>query len=435
MNILQAVISSISDFILLNVQINVLIVTSNKNYSKARYIFCAMVAVITGFMLELFFPNVNIHSVLIFVLIYSLRLPLLALFAVKLISIKNVLIVMIIQFLCSVLHSAIIAVIPDVCWDKFPYVNLVFLVIIPLCMLITAITIKKMIKNSDKLISETMLSIPTHNYIYMLVAIIIENGLIEVLGYKTEKIESQMEIAKLLSLLLIICITILIVSLAVNVVYQKYYNSLNHTLSKQVEMQLHHYEKREELNSEIRSFRHDFNNHIKCLESLIKNKRYTEAENYLEKLNNLMPTGEFLFRTGNYIADAILTEAQENSRADDIIIEFNGYIPQEIDNVDLCIILSNAINNSTEACCPMAGTKVVSVYGNYQQKIFVLIIKNPTSLDGFAKDVFPESSKSDKLSHGFGFSNMQHIVNKYNGIMHTLVEDGYFTLSITLNIS
>lgn len=88
----------------------------------------------------------------------------------------------------------------------------------------------------------------------------------------------------------------------------------------------------------------------------------------------------------------------------------------------------------SQACRALSGSKVISVYGNYQQGIFVLIIKNPTVLERCEKDFFPETSKSDKSSHGFGFSNMQYIVNKYDGSMHTLLENGVFTLSITLKL-
>ena len=135
----------------------------------------------------------------------------------------------------------------------------------------------------------------------------------------------------------------------------------------------------------------------------------------------MMPFGGFLFRTGNYISDAILTEARENSAPENILIDFEGCIPRDIDSADLCVVLSNALRNAVEACRALSGTKNISVYGNYQQGIF-------------EKDFFPKTSKPDKLSHGFGFSNMQHIVNKYNGTMHTLLEDGFFTLSITLKL-
>ncbi len=254
------------------------------------------------------------------------------------------------------------------------------------------------------------------------------------LSYDTDKFELQIRTVKILSLLLIICVTVLIISLAANVLYQKYYAGLNKILKEQVNSQLSHYEKREKINSEIQSFRHDFNNHIKCLESMMTAHKYDDAKAYIERISGMMPFGEFLFRTGNYISDAILTEAQENSAAANITIDFKGCIPQNIDSADLCIILSNSIRNAVEACSVLPENRNISVYGNCRQGIFVLIIKNPTVLVSCEKDFFPKTTKSDKESHGFGFSNMQYVVNKYEGTMHTAIENGFFILSITMKL-
>ena len=268
----------------------------------------------------------------------------------------------------------------------------------------------------------------------MFIAVFLESGLIEILNFNTEKIEIQLTAAKFLSLLLIIIIAALIVSLTVNVIYQKYYNNLNQLLKEQVKLQIQHYEKQETLNAEIRGFRHDFNNHVKCLKSLMNSERYTEAQSYLDKLTGSMPNYSFLYRTGNYIADAILTEGQETSSTDNITINFNGYIPPNIDSTDLCIILSNSINNAIEACQAISGNKVITVYSNVQQGILVLIIKNPTLYSYTAEDIFPETSKDDKVSHGFGLANMQKVVEQYEGTMHTKIENGFFTISFTLKL-
>lgn len=301
-------------------------------------------------------------------------------------------------------------------------------------MLIPSIILKRKSEYRNKIINEAVSDIPVHICILIFIALFLEDGLIEVLCYSTTKIELQIRTVKVLSLLLIICVTVLIISLTVNVLYQKYYVRLNNILEQQISSQLLHYEKREKINSEIRSFRHDFNSHVRCLESLMSARKFDEATAYLEKISGIMPSGEFLFRTGNFISDAILTEAQENSAPDNITISFKGCIPQNVDSTDLCIILSNALKNATEACRDLSGSKTVSVYGNYQQEVLVLIIKNPTTLEGYAKDVFPKASKSDKLSHGFGLSNIRHTVKKYDGTIHTLIEDGFFTLSVTLKL-
>lgn len=434
MNILLAVFSAVSDIIVLCVQILILSIITEKQCTKISFATVITAAAITGFISDLFFYSWGEDSAFSLLIFDCLRLCLLALFALKSFGLKDIMILMIIQYLCSILNAAITALFPPKILSGNPYINYISMIMVPAFMLIIAIYFKTKIKYRTKVVSGAASSIPVHTYICIFIAVFLEGGLIEVLCYDTQKIELQIRAVKILSLLLIICVTVLIVSLTVNVLYQKYYAGLNKILREQVNSQLLHYEKREKINAEIQSFRHDFNNHIKCLESMMASQKYDEAMSYLERISGMMPFGEFLFRTGNYISDAILTEIQENSVSENITIGFKGCIPQNIDSADLCIILSNAMRNAAEACHPLSGGKNISVYGNYQQGIFILIIKNPTMLEGNEKDFFPKTSKSDNLSHGFGFSNIQYVVNKYEGTMHTLLEDGFFTLSITLKL-
>lgn len=434
MNILSAVISSISDVILLSTQIIVLCIVSNKNCTKVRYTISVIIAATSGFLSEVYFHTLRTSCSFLLLLIYCFRLSILALYAVKSLNVKYGLIVMIIQFIGSTINSAVIALIPNNYLIEFPYINYILVIAIPLCMYISALIIRNKATNKSQIISSIVLSIPTHNYILMFIAIFIESGQIEILSYHTENVEAQIKAAKILSLLVILCITVLIVSLAVNVICQKYYNNLSQILREQVKLQLQNYKKREKLNTEIRSFRHDFNNHVKCLESLMNAQRYSEAQNYLEKLTGLMPNCEFLYRTGNYIADAILTEGQEASSADNVTINFSGYIPPSIDSTDLCTILSNSLNNAIEACQAISGEKNITVYSNVQQGILVLIVKNPTLYKGKAEDIFLETTKDDKISHGFGLANMQRVVEQYDGTMHTMIGNGFFTISFTLKL-
>lgn len=434
MNTLLAVTSAASDAILLCAEILILSVIADKQCLKVRFAVIVASAAITGFISELLFGIENENSSFALLVFDCIRLCLFALLALKSFALKDILALMTIQFFCSILNSAVKALLPQDIISEVYYINYITMIAIPAGMLILAICFKRKTINRTKIISGAASSIPVHTYICIFIAVFLEGGLIEGLSRSTAKFELQIRSVKILSLLLIICVTVLIISLAVNVLYQKYYAGLNEILSEQVNSQLAHYEQREKINLEIQSFRHDFNNHIKCLGSMMSAHKYDDAREYLESISGMMPFGGFLFRTGNYISDAILTEAGENSAPENISIDFEGCIPRDIDSADLCILLSNAVRNAVEACRALSGTKNISVYGNYQQGIFVLIIKNPTVLESCEKDFFPKTSKPDKLSHGFGFSNMQHIVNKYNGTMHTLLEDGFFTLSITLKL-
>ena len=434
MRVLIATTYTISDIIILCIQIIALNIFTGKKTKPKRFVAAVILATATGMLTRLYFYDYKENITIPLLVMECLRLCILALFSVKSLSLKDTLIAMNVQFLCSMINSAVISLIHDSNLNKYSYINSLLMLLIPLIILISFLIIQRKTHKKQKIISEAALNIPAHNYIFMFIAVFLESGLIEILNFNTEKVKAQLIAAKFLSLLLVIFIAALIISLTVNVIYQKYYNNLNQLLKEQVKLQIQHYEKQESLNTEIRGFRHDCNNHVKCLKSLMNSERYTEAQRYLDKLTGSMPSDSFLYRTGNYIADAILTEGQETSSDYNITIKFKGYISPNIDSTDLCIILSNSINNAIEACQAVSGDKLITVYSNVQQGILVLIIKNPTLYDDTAEDIFPETSKDDKVSHGFGLANMQKVVEQYEGTMHTKIENGFFIISFALKL-
>lgn len=219
----------------------------------------------------------------------------------------------------------------------------------------------------------------------------------------------------------------------INTISKKYYSSINELLEKQVKIQLNNYEQREKFNTELRAFRHDYNNHISCLKAMLGDNRNEDASQYLGQLTASFPSNGYIYNTGNYIADAILTDKQEAAAGDGITISFDGVISDNISHTDLCIIISNSVDNAIEATRRCNGDKRITIFGGYQQGYFILIIKNPavhTSSDSFG---FLKTTKDDNINHGFGLANIKYAIKKYDGNLKTSFDGGTFTLSIVFN--
>lgn len=429
--IIPLIISVASDTILLLGQIIVLSIITGKFPSKIKIIAAVIITVVTSVLTELFFYQSPTVIQYILVFINSCKGCLLTLLIFKSFSVRNTMLLIIVQFSCSAINSGIYAVITGgikiSCECFYP----ALLLTVRVGFLLILLMIKRKLKKTA--VNAAVSTIPTHIYVLILTGIFIGNGLIEGLSYQTSKYEIKIRSAQILSLLLVLCVSVLIVSLIVNAAYKGYYGALNKFLEDQVKLQLCHYEKLEKINMEIRRFRHDYANHMNCLGAMLKAKRYTEATDYIENISGKLPSGEFLFKTGNYIADAILTDKQEKAAVQNISIKFDGCITDKINNTDLCIILSNALDNSIEACTKIDGEKEISVYGNFQQGYFVLIIKNPAKNTLTVNGELPATSKDDKDYHGFGLSNIRFVVNKYNGTMRISSENNFFILSLTFN--
>ncbi len=433
MELISAAILSISDAILLISQIAALSLIAG-NYPSPRKIIAAIATVLTlSFCSELLINSeVTSVSQYIILLINNFSGCILSMYLMKSFTIRNTLLLMILQIIGPTINSSIYFIIPTNIRDSIPLFYSVMLLAVRIIILIVIFLLKKQTRKFRQ--NNIMISIPISVYALVLISILIENGLVELINYDTSKTDLKLQTVQLFLTLLIICISATILSLIVNVIYKNYYGAISDMLEKQVNIQLDHYTKMEKMNSEIRKFKHDYNNHICCISGLLRAQKYDEIKDYIEAISGQMPSGEFMFRTGNYIADAILSDKQEQAATNSITIKFDGHIPPDINNTDLCIILSNALDNSIEACREVKGNKVIFVYGNFQQGYFTLVVKNPT-INAIPENNLPSTTKSDKLHHGFGLSNIEGVVNKYDGKMQLSCVDGVFTLSIALNNS
>lgn len=309
--------------------------------------------------------------------------------------------------------------------NKKQLLNVVILLFVRLSMMIFILIMnKKADYYSTQAINRL---IPVHIYTLIFFSLFLLSGLIQTTNFITDNISVKLQLLKILAVMIVICWGAIIISLIFNVISKEYQSDINAILKQQVDSQIYHYNQLEKINTEIRGFKHDYINHMKCIRSMLSNNEINDLQDYLTDLSSSFPTSSFIYETGNYIADAILTEKQVNS-PDDISIKFDGVIPTNIDNTDLCIILSNALDNAIEACYSCDNDKTINVYSGYKHGYFILKIKNPTVNN--ITDGKISTTKADKINHGFGLVNIKRAVHKYNGHVSTSCENNVFTLNI-----
>lgn len=112
MNILSSAVYAVSDTIILCVQILFLSVAAEKHCSKIRFVTVALAAAIMGFIFELLFYGFGEGSTFMLLIFNFPRLCLLTLIALKLLCLKDIIILMIIQFMCAILSSAVTVLFP-----------------------------------------------------------------------------------------------------------------------------------------------------------------------------------------------------------------------------------------------------------------------------------------------------------------------------------
>ncbi|MBQ6066955.1 MAG: GHKL domain-containing protein [Clostridia bacterium] len=186
-----------------------------------------------------------------------------------------------------------------------------------------------------------------------------------------------------------------------------------------------------------RHFRHDIKNHILLMNMLAEQEKYDELKDYLQEMGGVIDESSYVRITGVSAVDAILNEklfeAQGNSvtTAYDVAgLEDNGVKP-----LDLCIILSNALDNAIEANGRIADADArwlkLKIHGG--ESFTVISVANPVARAPQKSGGAYVTSKKDADDHGFGLKSIESTVAKYDGEMLCKCEEGVFTLVVRLN--
>lgn len=280
-----------------------------------------------------------------------------------------------------------------------------------------------------------LLTIPNYIYIMLILTLLLLNGMSSIINYRTDNTIKKENIMIAIIAILTVMLICIVASLFLNVMAKQHFTAVSQMMQEQVDLQIDHYKKLEKMNAEISRFRHDYNNHLLSILSLIQRNECSQAEEYIQDLrrsNNKSESELHIFYTGNGLADALLSD-KSSALDKSCKIEYSGIIPDSIDNVDLCVILSNALDNAIEACNALTSPGVISVYATKQQGYFVLSIKNPTVCSENYYSI-PPTTKTDKENHGMGLYNIENTVNKHDGQMKIKCENGSFELMITMKI-
>jgi len=198
-----------------------------------------------------------------------------------------------------------------------------------------------------------------------------------------------------------------------------------------LEKQLKYYKDVELLDTELRKFRHDINNHFICMEFLFNNGKTEELKKYFGDLKDSFTFKEKMYLSGNDIVDAILHHDLPHYCNGNIKVTVYGKLPH-IDTVsamDLCTIFSNLLSNAMAAANKCAESKdaVIIVHFSGGSRFFSISISNSV-VEGM------RVKKNKDRNHGHGINKIKAVLEKYNGRLERKVEDGILTVTIYLPI-
>ena len=298
--------------------------------------------------------------------------------------------------------------------------------------IISLLLVTKLQRKRKNMIRSGLKIIPDHLYVLILVALLLSGEMFGCIPIDFERVKIRNNIINFSAVLIVPIFMVLIIYLLFNCISKQYFENISLLMEKQVEQQVEHYKKINKLTDDLREFRHDYKNHMICLQSLLNNKQYDEALSYVKCITNQEILDSNKFFSGNQIADAILTDKNELAQKNNCKIIFDGSVSDEISVSNLCTILSNALDNSIEACSKIDSdeTQIIDVKCVASELIQIIRISNP-NLDNNA---VTETSKADRKNHGFGLSNIRRTVERMDGQMIISSQYPTFVLEIEFKV-
>ena len=238
----------------------------------------------------------------------------------------------------------------------------------------------------------------------------------------------------------LICVSTLIINLSIFYLYhmmaENYRNLRENDIYRQ---QTYAYRNQLDVIMEsqgrIRALRHDMKNHILALQMLLQKKDWEEAGRYVDSMQDFMANPSEYITTGNESVDSLLNYKLQ--RANEILemVEARVSIPEKLilHTFDLNVVLGNLLDNAIEAA-GRTGEKRLKVMIKLEKGVLFINIRNSCQGIADGKPQRLETTKEDASNHGIGLGNVRRIVEKYQGEMELICENGSMETDIIMYI-
>lgn len=180
-------------------------------------------------------------------------------------------------------------------------------------------------------------------------------------------------------------------------------------------------------NSAQRKLTHDFRSHLETLDSLLENKSFQEATDYIAQLRSRQTERILLVNTHNSTMDAILNPKANIAQKYNIDIQFtvNDLSPLRIDPVDLTVIISNLMDNAIEACEKLPVKERQIHVKALLEDAFFFSIRNRSEFVNVCDNTVV-TTKPSSLLHGYGLQNVRTTLSKYESYFGIDYQNGWF---------
>lgn len=213
----------------------------------------------------------------------------------------------------------------------------------------------------------------------------------------------------------------LLVDFIVYYLYQQLQVAMKNQYEKKIiELQNHFFENQLEImkdsNERIRSWKHDMNNHLTMIQSIMKEQHREKGEDYILEILESPDMKKDRVRTGNTIIDSVLNYKTDLAERKGIKVDVDINVPANItvDSAMWVTILANLLDNAIEAAQKVTENPYIKVKLRYGRERFFLKIMNSYNGDIRQEDgVFLTTKDRNRDMHGLGLTSVRNTIGNF----------------------
>jgi signal transduction histidine kinase len=196
-----------------------------------------------------------------------------------------------------------------------------------------------------------------------------------------------------------------------------------------------YYDKLTDLTEKLHIMRHDYKYHLASMQKMIKSGNSKEVQDYLETLNENIDEKTINDFCESRVVNSVLDSFSERCKKDRIEFQAKIILPPAgtIDDYELCIIISNLLENALTACLrtPENERRYIDLSMRPKEQQYGVKVEN--SFDGVLKHE-GKTLHTTKKDGGLGIKSIVSVARRYNGEYVPVWDERKFSAFVVIKI-
>jgi hypothetical protein len=205
------------------------------------------------------------------------------------------------------------------------------------------------------------------------------------------------------------------------------------TLEEELNRSKIHYAEMQSYVEAARKTRHDLKHILNAVRHFIDTNDKSGLSEFCYTVEETQLCDTNVPYTGCSAVDGVLYHYIKRSEASDIRFSYKGnFAHTGISDMDLCVMIGNALENAFEACMAVKTNRFVTLAVEHNGYLLTIMVQN--NFEGKVKVVGDTIfSKKSENRIGFGLQTMRSVCEKHGGMMKTEWDENVFTVLMILS--